>query len=515
MTEELPPKWVETTLGELGKWHGGTTPRKSDPTYWADGTVPWVSPKDMKFDLIRDSEDRITERALADGVAALIPTGSLLVVMRSGILVHSAPVAVTVVPVAINQDIKALVPAEGVDARFVAEQLRARAPELLAHAVKAGTTVESLIFERLKTFPIRLAPRCEQTRIADRLAEARSLTAMAQEQAGLLTGAVADIKTSLADRVAHARLTTSGFRSRKPGERLKVSDLLVEPARTGLSVRGRLEPPGVKALRLSALRGSTVDLTDVRYLPTDEERTRKLALHSGDVLISRGSGTRAFVGRASLVRKVAEHVIFPDTSYRLRLDADRILPDWFVLVWNSPANRGTFEARIRTTAGIWKVAWRDLRNVELSVPDLDEQRDAVEAFRAASARLDLALEKRDRAMRFISRFEQTMVSRAFEGLLVPALEEQDAAALLDRIRVSPAATVKRRTRKADMPSTRDKFRALMSKAPEGGHSFDEIRRALPARYPELRDAVFEALADGTIRQHFDRNRGVMVLAKAS
>ena len=50
----LPPKWVEVPLGTLGDWRGGTTPRKSNAAYWRDGTLPWVSPKDMKSDVIYD-----------------------------------------------------------------------------------------------------------------------------------------------------------------------------------------------------------------------------------------------------------------------------------------------------------------------------------------------------------------------------------------------------------------------------------------------------------------------------
>jgi type I restriction enzyme S subunit len=470
----------------------------------------------MKSHVIHDAEDKISKRAVGDGAATPLPTGSILVVTRSGILAHSVPVAVTAVEVAINQDIKALIPAEGVDARFVADQLRARAPELLAHAVKAGTTVESLVFDRLKTFPIRLAPAREQIRIADRLAGIRSRIAAAQSQADRLTEAFAGIRDALAGRMAQGRLTTTEGSRPSSAAPHRLSGLLVEPGRTGLSVKGRLEPPGVRALRLSALRGPIVDMDDVRYLPTDEQRTRHLALRSGDVLISRGSGTRAFVGRASLVRKVLEHTIFPDTSFRVRLDPDRILPEWFVVVWNSPATRRSFEPRIRTTAGIWKVGWRDLRNVELRIPTLDEQRVAVEAFRVASARLDLAFAKRDRALRLLRRFEQTMVTRAFDGRLVRQLDdEEDATALIGRIKARPATSPGRRIRKVHMPSTRDAFREFVSRLPDGGQSFDEIRQAIPSRYDDLRDAVFQALADGVVRQRFDRKRGVMLLARSS
>jgi type I restriction enzyme S subunit len=53
-----------TRLRDLGDWSGGNTPSKANAAYWTDGTVPWVSPKDMKVDEITSSEDRVSKVAL-------------------------------------------------------------------------------------------------------------------------------------------------------------------------------------------------------------------------------------------------------------------------------------------------------------------------------------------------------------------------------------------------------------------------------------------------------------------
>ncbi|HEV7414718.1 MAG TPA: restriction endonuclease subunit S, partial [Tianweitania sediminis] len=82
---DLPEKWVEVPLGALGVWRSGGTPSKTNLAWWQDGTVPWISPKDMKSDVITGSQDKISIEAVTDGVAELIPSGSLLIVTRSGI----------------------------------------------------------------------------------------------------------------------------------------------------------------------------------------------------------------------------------------------------------------------------------------------------------------------------------------------------------------------------------------------------------------------------------------------
>src|SRR4051812_15333398 len=95
----LAPGWRWESLGDLGEWRGGGTPSKADARFWSGGSIPWVSPKDMKQERIADSEDHITPTALRESAARLIAPGSVLVVTRSGILERVLPVAVTDKPV--------------------------------------------------------------------------------------------------------------------------------------------------------------------------------------------------------------------------------------------------------------------------------------------------------------------------------------------------------------------------------------------------------------------------------
>jgi hypothetical protein len=70
-------------LRHLGRWQGGGTPSKAVPEFW-QGSIPWVSPKDMKASVVRDSLDHISEAATQKSAATLIPERSILVVTRSG-----------------------------------------------------------------------------------------------------------------------------------------------------------------------------------------------------------------------------------------------------------------------------------------------------------------------------------------------------------------------------------------------------------------------------------------------
>lgn len=161
----MKPGWEVKALGEVCEISSGGTPSKARDDFWL-GDIPWVSPKDMKAAIITDSEDHISEAAVKESATRLIKTGALLLVVRSGILARTIPVALAGRDLTINQDIKALQPSKRVFSNFLAYFLEARETDLLS-MVTRGATVHKLDTPAIKSLPIPLPPIDEQKRIVE------------------------------------------------------------------------------------------------------------------------------------------------------------------------------------------------------------------------------------------------------------------------------------------------------------------------------------------------------------
>lgn len=114
--EEAINQSSTTTVAKAGKWMTGNTPSRQDPSNWG-GSFPWVSPKDMKVDVLHDSEDHLTEQGV--GLATIVPSGSLMIVVRGMILAHTFPVCITARKMAFNQDMKTLIPNERFKVEYI------------------------------------------------------------------------------------------------------------------------------------------------------------------------------------------------------------------------------------------------------------------------------------------------------------------------------------------------------------------------------------------------------------
>lgn len=153
-----PRGWEVSPLSNIVAFVSGGTPSKSRDDYWI-GDIPWVSPKDMKIPEIADAVDHISREALANTNLKLIPNDSVLIVVRGMILAHTVPVARTIAPLTINQDMKALIPNTNIIGNYLLWLLRVLHPQLLSLVSTAAHGTKKLDTELLMSLQIPVPDR--------------------------------------------------------------------------------------------------------------------------------------------------------------------------------------------------------------------------------------------------------------------------------------------------------------------------------------------------------------------
>lgn len=158
-----PKGWPVVSLTDICHGYSGGTPSKANNAFW-EGPVPWFSAKDMKAADLFDSEDHIAETVPTTTTLKLLPKDTVAIVVRGMILAHTFPVCVLRVPATINQDLKALIPRQPIDAQFLAACLRSQSGFVLEQVSEAGHGTKRLDSQGLQKIRVlQPEPSLQQT----------------------------------------------------------------------------------------------------------------------------------------------------------------------------------------------------------------------------------------------------------------------------------------------------------------------------------------------------------------
>ena len=165
---DIPESWKWVRLVELGSFSSGKTPDMTNRLFWENGTVNWMTSKDMKERFLSESQMKITATAAQE--MTVYEAGTLLMVVRSGILKRLLPVCILTQQSTINQDLKAYSLFCNDMSYTYIYLLKALEPNILFNYTKRVTTVDSLKFEEFsRQMLVPLPPLSEQKRIVEKL----------------------------------------------------------------------------------------------------------------------------------------------------------------------------------------------------------------------------------------------------------------------------------------------------------------------------------------------------------
>ncbi|MFV8172810.1 restriction endonuclease subunit S [Mycolicibacterium peregrinum] len=435
---DLPNGWARTTLGQVAVWGSGGTPARTNESFYG-GTIPWAVIGDLTDGPVTDTAECITVEGLKSSSAKMIDADAVLVAM------YGASIGRLGLPtrqMASNQAIAFAIPhADVLDRKFLFWFLAAVKPDLIG-AGKGGAQ-PNISQTILKDWQIDLPPLVEQHRIVGVLEDHLSRL----DAADRIASRSADRLRNLGNRVLMQLVESMSY------ERVPVSRLLRAKPANGRSVP--TATTGFPVLRLTSLRDGEIDLRERKVGEWTAEDARKYIVQQGDILLSRGNGSRHLVGRAGIVTAMPDPVAYPDTMIRLSPDMSQVIPEYLVTLWNAPDARRQIEAAARTTAGIYKISQPIVGSIEIPLPGIEAQKEIIEAvsdFNQSSSRLAreiLSAQTRSAALR------RALLRAAFNGELVDQdPSDEPAAAALERLRAESKPVRKRAAKRSTVAAAR-------------------------------------------------------------
>lgn len=150
-------------LGDICKFQSGGTPSKSKPDFFG-GNIPWITTVALNGGIIDSTNavDWITDQAIRESAAKIVPQNSIMVGTRVGI----GKAAINAVPMSTSQDIISLLDIDTAswDKGFLCKFIIGKNDFLLAQA--RGATIQGIKIDALSNLQVPDIPLEEQRHIA-------------------------------------------------------------------------------------------------------------------------------------------------------------------------------------------------------------------------------------------------------------------------------------------------------------------------------------------------------------
>lgn len=338
-------------LGDICTFQSGGTPSKSNSEYF-NGSIPWITTVALTGDYIdkNDAVDWITDKAIQESAAKIVPENSIMVGTRVGI----GKVAINAVPMSTSQDIVSLINIDDAkwDKKFLCKVILARNNVLLSQA--RGATIKGIKIDTLAKLEIPEIPLNEQRRIAAVLDKVSGLIAKRRAQLDKL------------DLLVKARFVEMFGDEQK---RMLISDVCK------IITDGTHQPPpfvseGIPFLFVSNIVTNAITYDTEKYITQDtyDELIKRTPIEIGDILLS----TVGSYGHPAIVKDNRKFLFQRHIAY-LKPKAEVVYSEYLYSALLSDDVQKQIEGKVKGVAQK-TLNLSEIRTISIPIPSRDKQK---------------------------------------------------------------------------------------------------------------------------------------------
>ena len=412
-------RWPTVPLRKVAHLGTGHTPSRSEPDYWINCNIPWVTTADLTARLdsglqpLMDTSQHISELGLANSAAVLHPTDTVML-SRTASIGHSVRIGR---PMATTQAFVTWFCGPRLDPRYLLLVMNAMKPEF--DRLAYGSTHLTIYFPDIEQLRVPLPPIEVQRTIADYLATETARIDSLIEKKQLMIERLEERFESFVFTAV-----TQGIGHKGPTRQVRQKWVREIPAHWGMptvsmnfelqlgkmlnaeSAEGPEQFPYLRNINVQWDRFDVFDLATMHFGASDRARCE---LRPGDVLVCEGGE----VGRAAVWAGALANCYFQKAIHRVRPRSDangRFL--MYCLraaakqsVFNSEGNTSTIVHLTSEQLAIHRFPW----------PPPDEQKLIVEALDAEAERLKTMLAVLQRQIELLREHRQALIAAAVTG----------------------------------------------------------------------------------------------------
>jgi type I restriction enzyme S subunit len=222
---DIPETWTWTMLGEITEVGTGSTPSRTEVSFWVDGTIPWITSGSTSRSPITEGDELVTPAAVKAHRLRIYPRGTLLVALY-GQGKTRGQVAALEIPATINQACAAICPLDGIPSMqgYLKLLLEKQYDEM--RSLSAGGAQPNLNVQKIKELFVALPPLAEQRRIVAKVEQLMALVDALEQQLAasratgenLLSALVAELTGTPNDSKAAVPSASGTGRRGRPGK---------------------------------------------------------------------------------------------------------------------------------------------------------------------------------------------------------------------------------------------------------------------------------------------------------
>ena len=353
-------EWIECKISDIGTVVGGATPSTKKPENYENGTIAWITPKDLSTfsgRYIQHGERNITEAGLRSCSTQLLPKNTVLFSSRAPI----GYVAIAANDVCTNQGFKSVIPNENTNPLFLYYLLKYNKDKI--EGMGSGTTFKEVSGNTMKNIVVSVP-----------------IDKKVQERISSMLGSIDDkieenerINNNLEEQM---QALFNEFLSSNEFDNLTTVEKIVLTANTGADAIQKAPivdyDTGIRCIRVGDMTNSR-SFYEWGFTKVTDEVFRRYQLHKDDIVVTR----TASLGLNAIISEDLS-AVYNNGVIRLTVDKSKMLPLYLYRQFQTE-DFANYIARIESETSVrpnMKINY--LLKYEIVLPHIAKQSELIE-----------------------------------------------------------------------------------------------------------------------------------------